>query len=53
VKDRTSTVSFTSKETIEKLPVQELADLIRFQPGVVESNGGFNFEAVEAEKRPI
>jgi len=43
VKDRTSTVSFTSKETIEKLPVQELADLIRFQPGVVESNGGFNF----------
>lgn len=43
VKDRTSTVSFTSKETIEKLPVQELADLVRFQPGVVESNGGFNF----------
>lgn len=43
VKDRTSTVSFTSKETIEKLPVQELGDLVRFQPGVVESNGGFNF----------
>lgn len=43
VKDRTSSVSFTNKETIEKLPVQELGDLVRFQPGVVESGGGFNF----------
>lgn len=43
ITDRTSTVSFTNKETIEKLPVQELGDLVRFQPGVVESAGGFNF----------
>ncbi len=44
VRDRTTTVSFVSKETIEKLPVQEVGDLVRFQPGVVtNSNGGFNF----------
>lgn len=43
-RDRTSTVSFISQETIDKLPVQEVSDLVRFQPGVVtNSNGGFNF----------
>ena len=44
VRDRTTTVSFVSQEAIEKLPVQEVGDLVRFQPGVVtNSNGGFNF----------
>ena len=44
VRDRTTTVSFVSQETIEKLPVQEVGDLVRFQPGVVtNSSGGFNF----------
>ncbi len=44
VRDRTTTVSFVSQETIEKLPVQELGDLVRYQPGVVtNSDGGFNF----------
>ncbi len=44
VRDRTTTVSFVSQETIEKLPVQEVGDLVRYQPGVVtNSDGGFNF----------
>lgn len=44
VRDRTTTVSFVSQEAIEKLPVQEVGDLVRFQPGVVtNSDGGFNF----------
>lgn len=44
VRDRTTTVSFVSQEAIEKLPVQEVGDLVRFQPGVVtNSSGGFNF----------
>ena len=44
VRDRTTTVSFVAREAIEKLPVQEVRDLVRFQPGVVtNSGGGFNF----------
>lgn len=44
VRDRTTTVSFVSQEAIEKLPVQEVGDLVRFQPGVVtNASGGFNF----------
>ena len=43
-KDKTSSVSFVKQETIQQLPVVEVDDLIRFQPGVVEnSDGGFNF----------
>lgn len=43
-KDQTSSVSFVKKETIEELPVLEVADLVKFQPGVVTtSNGGFSF----------
>lgn len=44
VRDRTTTVSFVARDAIEKLPVQEVSDLVRFQPGVVtNSTGGFNF----------
>ncbi len=44
IRDRTSTVSFIDQENIERLPVQEVTDLVRFQPGVVtNANGGFNF----------
>lgn len=43
-KDQTSSVSFIKKETIEELPVLEVADLVKFQPGVVTTNdGGFSF----------
>jgi len=43
-KDKTSSVSYVKQETIEDLPVVEVSDLIRFQPGVVQnSDGGFNF----------
>lgn len=43
-KDQTSSVSFVTKETIEALPVLEVADLVKFQPGVVTtSDGGFSF----------
>ncbi len=44
IRDRTTTVSFVSRETIESLPVTEVSDLVRFQPGVVtNADGGFNF----------
>lgn len=43
VRDRTSSVSFVNRESIEKLPVQEVGDLVKFQPGVVAGNGGFHF----------
>ena len=44
IRDRTSTVSFIDHEAIEKLPVLEVAELVRFQPGVVTSaSGGFHF----------
>ena len=44
VRDRTTSVSFVAREAIEKLPVQEVRDLVKFQPGVVtNSSGGFNF----------
>lgn len=44
VRDRTTTVSYVAREAIEKLPVQEVKDLVKFQPGVVtNSSGGFNF----------
>ena len=44
VRDRTTTVSYIAREAIEKLPVQEVRDLVKFQPGVVtNSSGGFNF----------
>ncbi|MGB0346414.1 MAG: TonB-dependent receptor [Balneolaceae bacterium] len=43
-RDQTSSVSFVKKETIEELPVLEVADLVKFQPGVVTTNsGGFSF----------
>lgn len=43
-KDQTSSVSYIKKETIEELPVLEVADLVKFQPGVVTTNdGGFSF----------
>ncbi len=43
VRDRTTSVSYVSQEAIERLPVQELSELVRFQPGVVTSGGGFHF----------
>ena len=44
VRDRTSTVSFVDQAAIERLPVQELAELVQFQPGVVTSaSGGLHF----------
>ena len=44
VRDRTTTVSFVSREAIENLPVNEVRDLVRYQPGVVtSSNGQFHF----------
>ncbi len=44
IRDRTSTVSFIDQEAIEKLPVREVGDLVKFQPGVVtSSSGGFHF----------
>lgn len=44
VRDRTTSVSFVDQETIEKLPVQEVGDVVRFQPGVVTgSDGQFHF----------
>lgn len=43
-KDQTSSVSYIGKEAIEELPVLELGDLVKFQPGVVTtSDGGFSF----------
>ncbi len=43
-KDRTSSVSYLRNETIEKLPVTDVGDLVRFQPGVVStSDGGLSF----------
>lgn len=44
VRDRTSTVSFVQQEAIERLPAQEIGDLVAFQPGVVQGAGGaFHF----------
>ena len=43
IRDRTTTVSFVSQETIQRLPVQEVGDLIKFQPGVVRAPDGFHF----------
>ena len=43
VKDRTTSVSYVNQEAIERLPVQELSELVRFQPGVVTSGGRFSF----------
>ena len=44
VRDRTSTVSYVNQEAIEMLPVQELGELVQFQPGVVTSaSGGLHF----------
>ena len=43
VKDRTTSVSYVNQEAIERLPVQELSELVRFQPGVVTSGGSFHF----------
>lgn len=41
--DQTSSVSSLSKETIDALPVLEVSDLVKFQPGVVATDGGFSF----------
>lgn len=44
VRDRTSTVSYVDQAAIERLPVQELGELVQFQPGVVTSaSGGLHF----------
>ena len=43
VRDRTTSVSYVGLEAIEKLPVQEVSELVQFQPGVVTSGGGFHF----------
>lgn len=43
IRDRTSSVSFVDREAIEALPVQEVSDLVRYQPGVVSGSGGFHF----------
>ncbi len=43
VKDRTTSVSYVGLETIERLPVQEVSELVQFQPGVVTSGGRFHF----------
>jgi len=43
IRDRTSSVSFVDREAIEALPVQEVGDLVRYQPGVVSSGEGFHF----------
>ena len=43
VRDRTTSVSYISQEAIERLPVQEVSELVQFQPGVVTSGGRFHF----------
>ena len=43
VQDRTSSASFIKQDAIDRLPVQEVSDLVRFQPGVVASGDGFHF----------
>ena len=44
IRDRTSTVSYVDQASIERLPVQELGELVQFQPGVVTSaSGGLHF----------
>ncbi|MYI44579.1 MAG: TonB-dependent receptor plug domain-containing protein, partial [Rhodothermaceae bacterium] len=44
IRDRTSTVSYVDQAVIERLPVQELGELVQFQPGVVTSaSGGLHF----------
>ncbi len=44
IRDRTSTVSYVDQAAIEKLPVQELVELVQFQPGVVTgASGGLHF----------
>ena len=40
IRDRTSTVSYVDQAAIERLPVQELGELVQFQPGVVTGAGG-------------
>ncbi len=42
VRDRTTSVSFVQQEAIDRLPVRDLGDLVRFQPGVVSSGGAFH-----------
>ncbi|TVQ11331.1 MAG: TonB-dependent receptor [Balneolaceae bacterium] len=42
-RDRTSTATYLQRETIEELPVTNLSDLVRFQPGVVATDDGFSF----------
>ena len=42
VRDRTTSVSFIQQEAIDRLPVRDLGDLVRFQPGVVSSGGAFH-----------
>jgi hypothetical protein len=43
-RDRTSSVSYISSESIQELPVIDVSDLVKFQPGVVTtSSGGFSF----------
>ncbi len=43
VRDRTTSVSYVGLDAIEKLPVQEVSELVQFQPGVVTSGGSFHF----------
>lgn len=43
VRDRTTSVSYVGIEAIERLPVQEVSELVQFQPGVVTSGGRFHF----------
>ncbi len=43
VRDRTTSVSFIQQEAIDRLPVRDVSDLVRFQPGVVASGAGFHF----------
>ena len=43
VRDRTTSVSYVGLDAIEKLPVQEVSELVQFQPGVVTSGGRFHF----------
>lgn len=50
IRDRTTTVSFVGQEAIERLPVQEVSDLIKFQPGVVRGNDGFHFRGGRARE---
>ena len=50
VQDRTSTVSYIGRDQIETLPVREIGELVRFQPGVVGAGDGFHIQGGRARE---